>query len=62
LNLLESFYKKCHKDNVCLILLGMQAQPFSMIKGKGVYDSIGPKNFVTSMDEAEKRILQILTK
>ena len=62
LHLLEGFYKKCESDNIRLILLGMQAQPFDMTKKMGLYDSIGPKNFVGNTEEAEKRVLQILSK
>ena len=62
LHLLEAFYKKCQSDNIRLILLGIQAQPFSMIKKTGLYDSIGPKNFVGNTEEVEKRVLQILSK
>ncbi len=61
-HLLEAFYKKCQSDNIRLILLGMQAQPFNMIKKTGLYDSIGPNNFVGNTEEAEKRVLQILSK
>lgn len=43
LHLLEVFYKKCQSDNILLILLGIRAQPFDMIKKMGLYDSIGPK-------------------
>ena len=59
LHLLESFYKKCQKDNIRLILLGIQTQPFGMIKKTGLYDSIGLKNFVKNMEEAEKRVAEI---
>jgi len=62
LHLLETFYKKCQRDNIRLILLGMRAQPFSMIKKTGLYDSFGPKNFVGNMEQAERRVLQILSK
>lgn len=62
LHLLETFYKKCQSDNIRLILLGTRAQPFSMIKKTGLYDSIGPKNFVGNMEQAEQRVLQILSK
>jgi len=62
LHLLQAFHEKCQRDKISLILLGMQAQPFKMIKEKGLYDSIGPKNFVGNTEEAEKRVLQILSK
>ena len=61
-HLLEAFYKKSERDKIYLILLGIQAQPFSMIKKMGLYDTIGPKNFVGNMEQAKKRVLQILSK
>lgn len=54
--LLEAFYKKCHKDKIKLVLLGLQSQPLRMIKQSGLYDSIGPPNFVKTIKEALKRL------
>ncbi|GEM_PF-6497568 len=54
--LLEMFCRKCWKDGIKLILLGIQSQPLSVIKKSGLYDSIGPRNICENLDEALKRV------
>lgn len=54
--LLEMFCRKCWKDGIKLLLLGIQSQPLSVIKKSGLYDSIGPRNICENLEEALKRV------
>ena len=58
----EAFYKKCYRDKIDLILSEVHSQPLGVLKHSGLYDSIGPKNVVTSFEQAVSRARQLLSK
>lgn len=54
--LFDAFCRKCWKDGIKLILVGVRFQPLGLIKKSGLYDTIGPQNICKSFDQALKRI------
>jgi SulP family sulfate permease len=53
--LFEMFCRKCWKDGIKLVLLGVRSQPLDLIKKTGLYDTIGPQNICKSFEQALKR-------
>jgi SulP family sulfate permease len=51
-HLLKGFCERCYREKVKIVLVGAQAQPLSLVKKEGLYDSIGPQNIVNKVSHA----------
>jgi SulP family sulfate permease len=57
---LKSFYNKCQREKISLIITGLHVQPLNEIVKADLYDLIGPDNVFSSMKDAIARAEEIL--
>jgi len=59
---LESFYKKCRKRNIKLIITGLHLQPLDEMIKSNLYDLIGEENVFSNMKDALAHARSFLSK
>ncbi len=62
LHALKSFYHRCQKSHIQLIITGLHVQPLNEMVKSNLYDLIGKENVFSSMKEALNRAEQLLQK
>ena len=59
---LKSFYNRCKKDNIPLIITGLHVQPLNEMVKSDLYDMIGEDNVFQSMKESLDRANELIQK
>ncbi len=57
---LKSFYNKCRREGIQLVITGLHVQPLNEMVKSNLYDLIGEENVFSSMKESIQRAEELL--